>query len=409
MGLAARRRRWSARGLLGIAIAFASLAGVWTPADAGALARSRIVGADGEGMFTVDHAGGDRRLLFRQQAFLVHEAPMHSKWSPDGSWIAYANHGEIWVIRPDGTGKRLLSGGTNPVWSADGRIVYTWTGEGFYLDGTPAPPVTPSLVQPNERDTMVSPDGRRVAFAADTGDGRLRTYVRNADGSGLRSITTGGMDELPADWSPDGRSLLITANDRTIALWTVIVDVDGGTRRQVMKNFVPLAFSPDGRKILAYQGSSGQTHTMNLDGTALTSVPALQGAQDWGPGSVDKDPEPAPPRPTSTTAAPPPLPVVPTTAPRTKTTTAARVPSAPQATTSTSPPAPPADAASLSALASSTGEVSADAAHAALARRAVDVPRPPARAPFIAVAVALLAAVGVASGFTALRVARPQR
>lgn len=403
-------RRRSARGLLGIAIAFASLAPAWPAADAAAaLPRSRIVGAGGEGMFTVDHAGGDRRLLFRQQAFYVDDGPMHSEWSPDGSWIAYANHGEIWVIRPDGTGKRVLTAGTNPVWSADGRIVYTWTGEGFYVDGTPAPPATPSPVQPNERDTMVSPDGRRVAFAADTGDGRLRTYVRNADGSGLRAITTGGMDELPADWSPDGRSLLINANDHMIALWTVIVDVDAGTRRQVMKNFVPLAFSPDGRKVLAYQSSSGQTHTMNIDGTALTSVPALQGAQDWGPGSVDRDPEPPPPPPTSTTAAPPPLPVVPTTAPRTKTTTAARAPSAPQATTSTSQPAPAPDAASLSALASSTGEVSADAAHAALARRAVDASRPVGRAPFIAVSVALLVAVGVASGLTALLAARPRR
>lgn len=343
---------------------------------------------------------------------------MRSRWSPDGSWIAYVNHGfpvgQIWVIRSNGTDNRHLSWGWEPVWSADGRVVYDGAGAGFYVDGTSAPPATPPPLL-HERDTRWSPDGKRVTFASDMGDGRWRTYVRNADGSGLHTVTTGGMDEFPVDWSPDGRSLLLWANDWMIAGWLVVVDADGGNRRQVKKGFVPTAFSPDGTKILAYEGQSGKTHIMRTDGTGVTHVPALQGASDWGPGSVDSDSEPTPapsttPTPT-TKPAPAALPVTPTTAPETKMTVAPRSSSAPETTTSTGKQPPP-DATSVAALGSPTGAVGADGSDAAAVSRATDTSGQPGslrRAPWIAASVLLLATVGLVSCRTALRMPRPRR
>jgi hypothetical protein len=404
-------RRGFTCGLLGIGSALTSLTPAWAPAEAaGATARSRIVGAGGDGLFTMDYTGADRRLLFSQSGWFVDDFPMASKWSPDGSWIAYNNQGELWVIRSDGTGKRRISAG-DPAWSADGRIVYDWMGDGYHVDGTLAAPFSRSSGGPaaHEKNTAWSPDGTRVAFASDMGDGRWRTYVSNADGSGLRPITTGRMDEIPFDWSPDGRSLVLWAIDQTITSWIVVVDADGSNRRQIKENFVPIAFSPDGRKILAYEAHLGRTHIMRVDGTGLTHVPALQGAQDWGPGSVDPDPAPAPSTtvtPTTKPAAPPPMPVPPTTAPRTKSTVAPRSAASPEATTSTSqpPPAPTPDPASLSALASATGEIGGS--EAALAGRAIDAASPPSpvgRAPFVAASVVLLATVGLAAGRTALR------
>jgi Tol biopolymer transport system component len=56
------------------------------------------------------------------------------RWSPDGSLIAFLSvdtpdlvAGEIYAVRPDGTGlRRLTTGGVSirPEWTADGRIVY---------------------------------------------------------------------------------------------------------------------------------------------------------------------------------------------------------------------------------------------------------------------------------------------
>ena len=48
-----------------------------------------------------------------------------------------------------------------------------------------------------------SPDGQRIAFEAKI-DGRFAIVVMNADGTGLRRLTTGPADDFASSWSPDG-------------------------------------------------------------------------------------------------------------------------------------------------------------------------------------------------------------
>ena len=44
-----------------------------------------------------------------------------AQWSPDGSLIAYTTGGDLWVVRPDGTGSRRVAEDANgAVWSPDG-------------------------------------------------------------------------------------------------------------------------------------------------------------------------------------------------------------------------------------------------------------------------------------------------
>jgi TolB protein len=80
-------------------------------------------------------AGDIRRLsisdtLGRETFVTAPNSPAHSPaWRPQGDWIAYAKtppgeFGDLWLIRPDGTGDRLLVRNANfPTWSPDGRRV----------------------------------------------------------------------------------------------------------------------------------------------------------------------------------------------------------------------------------------------------------------------------------------------
>jgi TolB protein len=76
--------------------------------------------------------GSDERILTNNAAFDGWPA-----WSPDGKYIAFAsnrlgpaNHGQIFVMSPDGSAMRQISAlpgsYVQPFWSADGRNIYAY-------------------------------------------------------------------------------------------------------------------------------------------------------------------------------------------------------------------------------------------------------------------------------------------
>jgi Tol biopolymer transport system component len=95
-------------------------------------------------------------------------------FSADGRTIAYARGGDLYSVRPDGSGQRRLTSGAG-------------------IDSAP----------------LVSPDGRRVVFerrAAAGGPADL--YSVRALGGGVRALTSGSDDDHQADFSPDGRAIV---------------------------------------------------------------------------------------------------------------------------------------------------------------------------------------------------------
>jgi TolB protein len=126
------------------------------------------------------------------------------QWSPDGRRIAFDGHAGIDVANPDGSDVQLLfagAGGTGPgvpSWSPDGsKLVFfrtpgrpghfraeVWT---MNADGTGRKRLYRSgCCVMDWAPPVWSPDGRMIAFSADSAGG---TFVINADGSGLRRLS----------------------------------------------------------------------------------------------------------------------------------------------------------------------------------------------------------------------------
>lgn len=93
-------------------------------------------------------------------------------FSPDGRTIAFARGGDIYSVRPDGSGQRQLTSGPE-------------------IDSLP----------------KIAPNGRYVVFERRaTADGPTSLYTVGALGGGLRALTSGGNDREAA-FSPDGKAI----------------------------------------------------------------------------------------------------------------------------------------------------------------------------------------------------------
>ncbi|MFG2013191.1 TolB family protein [Micromonospora sp. NPDC048868] len=148
-------------------------------------------------------------------------------------------------------------------------------------------------------DTVLSPDGRRVAFSSvgfthprveivDLVTGRSRTVASGVSGTVMVE---------PAGWSPDGRALVVRdtvpANPEGSAYRQVlsIVWLDGDRRTRLVDdhegNGSPVAFAPDGAR-LAFQ--TGRTVTVtDLDGRRRSSFTLASDTELAGKGAWSTD------------------------------------------------------------------------------------------------------------------------
>jgi Tol biopolymer transport system component len=95
-------------------------------------------------------------------------------FSPDGRTIAFVRGGDLYSVRPDGSGQRRLTSGPE-------------------LDSAP----------------LVSPNGRFVVFERQASEGTASDlYKVGAKGGGIRALTSGEADDHDADFAPDGRAIV---------------------------------------------------------------------------------------------------------------------------------------------------------------------------------------------------------
>ena len=160
-------------------------------------------------------------------------------WSVDGKRIVYSSSrestflgkGAIYAKAADGTGEaeKIVSSpgrGLFPKsWSKDGKSLVVWEftpssqGQDIGMISMEGDHVRKPLLQEKyvEKDPMVSPDGRWMAYASNE-SGKYEVYVRpfpDVNNGKWQVSTSGGNTPL---WSPDGRELYYHIEDAAMAV-----------------------------------------------------------------------------------------------------------------------------------------------------------------------------------------------
>ena len=245
-----------------------------------------------DGVYVIRPDGSGARLLWRG----AH--PKDVSWAPDGSKLAVSSAGRsIWVVNADGGNPVRIArvGASSLSWSPDGRrIAFTrWYRAGDYdvwvmdADGSDMRRLkrTPDLW---ERNVDWSPVGARIAF--DGGGWFPQIHVMRTDGTQLRKLTTAESweewSEQP-EWSPDGRRIAFTKDGNKV----YVMNASGKGLRQLTRSgsveHSP-TWSPDGRKIAFVRGRVGAPigiYVMNADGKSVTRLTRNlgDGSPAWQP------------------------------------------------------------------------------------------------------------------------------
>jgi len=198
----------------------------WSPTSATlAIAGPADAPSGPRSLFLVDPATGSRTEIADPSMDVETLA-----WSPDGSRIAYAGAGNVYIVPLDGGAPTLLAEGSEPRWSPDGSHVALTVPGGISVvtaDGSNAIRIA------NGYEAAWSPDGLRIVAHVEersSGGFHEELWVAAADGSGVAinilpaGCCSNGIVDDTLIWSPDGMRIAFMdgADDR----WRV-VNADG--------------------------------------------------------------------------------------------------------------------------------------------------------------------------------------
>jgi Tol biopolymer transport system component len=175
-------------------------------------------------------------------------------FSADGRTIAFVRGGDLYSIRPDGSGQRQLTSGAE-------------------LDGRP----------------IVAPNGRYVVFERRAAEGASRDlYTVGSKGGGVHALVSSDADEREATFSPDGCMIAfvrsIAGNDELFSVKPAGVGLRRLTHTAGIDEFAPGYFADD-EGIVFSRGESAagpaayaDVYTMRADGKRVKSLVAGVGS-----------------------------------------------------------------------------------------------------------------------------------
>jgi Tol biopolymer transport system component len=249
---------------------------------------------------------------YPQSAFGGH---LSANWSPDGKTAIFAVNDGIWEVNADGSDLHQLvhaapgtGFGDGPSFTPDGKSIVmehcceTGIRTELYImnaDGTGLKQLSTQAFDAADTEPQVSPDGRRIVFNL-CGDPGCVVATVNINGGNLTRLTDPALDTTYPNWSPDSKKIVFTMQPTVNGVSTddiASINPDGSGFTQLTFNppgravCLTPCFSPDGTKILfVHFPSTGESDlfTMNPDGTdnaQVTKTPGRESRPQWARAS----------------------------------------------------------------------------------------------------------------------------
>lgn len=124
-----------------------------------------------------------------------------------------------------------------------------------------------------------SPDGKLVAFTADPG-GHSTVFVLELDGGTLRGLSSGGVNEIFAAWSPDGRWLYYSRDrGENWETWRIGVDGEGASR---VNERGPGIIAVTDEALYCLPGAGSGILRVSLNNGSVEEVLGCEVVNSWG-------------------------------------------------------------------------------------------------------------------------------
>jgi hypothetical protein len=232
----------------------------------------RMLVASSGAIVSVTPDGKRTRLLWDAQ---------DAAYSPDGTLVAFARDGDLWLANADGSGQRRLLETPNveewgASWLPDGTsVVYTARQSErrqirvFRLPTGPSNRIAPSNGE--EYGATVSSAGK-LAFVS-TRSGTPAVYAAQSNGFGAAAFdktapATPYLDVHDLTWSPDGTKLAYAAD---VAEAVTQLVVDDATTQMLLPEGAQPTWSPAGTRI-AFADPTGALTSVAADGSDVRAL-----------------------------------------------------------------------------------------------------------------------------------------
>jgi Tol biopolymer transport system component len=249
------------------------------------------------------------RLTNPQPLTSAQGAEAFPTWSPEGSRVAYAHEGDIWVVQLGGSSVNLtqeVPGAERlPSWSPDGaQIAFAGVSEGpgYYvvpaLGGRPRKIIASSTT--NLGRPVWSPDAARLAGVTRDNSGRPRLEVVTLQSMQSIVVPLGGLETWRTDmsWSPNGELVAyvdgVSSTPDVTHLWVVrLADGRATALTDGMTAVRTPSFAPDGRALYYVSNRGGSSdlwlQALQPDGSAVGDPERLTTGVGMSTAALSRD------------------------------------------------------------------------------------------------------------------------